>query len=92
MAFFKRNRPIYWVFPCVLCVRIQRSEGFLTVIPTSKSKSPSDIKVIIKKVEKYYSKDRVRSKYGQVRPRSFQKEGLDWPFRVRKFIQEERHD
>ena len=66
MAFFQRNRPIYRVFACEFCVRIQRCEDFLPVTPTSKSKNASDIKVIIKNVEKDYSKDTVGKDYGQV--------------------------
>ena len=46
MAFFQRNRPIYGVFACEFCVRIQRCEDFLPVTPSSKSKNASDIKVI----------------------------------------------
>ena len=68
MASFQRNRPIYGVFACEFCVRIQRCEDFLPVTPSSKSKNASDIKVIIKNVEKdySYSKDTVGKNYGQV--------------------------
>ena len=52
MASFKRNFPIYGVFACEFCVRIQRCEDFLPVTPSSKSKNASDIKVTIKNVEK----------------------------------------
>ena len=44
---------------------------------------------MLKKIIRKIQSAKITAKFS---PLSFQKEGLNWPFCLRKFIQEERHD
>ena len=44
---------------------------------------------MLKKIIRKIRSAKITAKFS---PLSFQKEGLDWPFCLRRFIQEKRHD